>query len=99
MSESPYEVVLTKVAEADYAKLDGSVRKPVRRQLDKLQHFPHAGVDLRNVPGVADLAGHRKLYVAKKSLRIIYAVDDERRVVTVKGIGPRADLAVYKTYG
>lgn len=92
----PYKVESTRAAEADYASLDGSQRKPVRKQLEKLTRFPDAGQPLKNVPGVADLSGHFKLYVSRKSLRIIYAIDHSQKIVTVKGIGPRADLEAYR---
>lgn len=92
-----YDVQLTDAAEADYIALDGSQRKPVRKQLEKLCHFPDSGKPLKNVPGLADLSGHYKLYVSRKSLRIIFTIDREKKIVTVKGIGPRADLEVYKS--
>jgi len=43
-----------------------------------------------------NLTGLRKVYVAKKQVRIVYEVIDDILVVHVIAIGKREDMEVYK---
>lgn len=43
-----------------------------------------------------DLTGYYKLYAAKKSIRIVYRIIDQKILVEVVAIGKREDLAVYQ---
>lgn len=95
MSEGQWSVRLAKQAEETYRKLDGSVRKQVRAQIEKLKLAPELGKPLGNKDGI-DLTGYYKLYAAKKSIRIVYSKDDDQRVVRVIAIGKREDLLVYR---
>jgi mRNA interferase RelE/StbE len=91
---SRYQVRLSKSAEEEFSKLDGSVKKIVLKQLIALETNPYKGKLLGNRFGM-DLSGYYKLYVHKKQIRIIYEVIDNELVVYVLGIGKRNDLEVY----
>ena len=92
----PYRVTLTSKAADDFRHLDGSLRKPVAKQLKKLETSPLLGEHLGNRAGL-DLTGYYKLYAAKKGVRIVYRVIEQEVIVDVVAIGKREDLAVYQT--
>ena len=86
-----YEVQFTQAAEQQFAALDNSDQALVVKQLEKLQTAPELGQPLRG-----DLVNHRKMYAAKKRLRIVYRIEHLRVVVTVIAIGKRENEAVYR---
>ena len=92
----PYRVTLTAEAADDFRHLDGSLKKPVAKQLKKLETSPLLGEHLGNRAGF-DLTGYYKLYAAKKGVRIVYRIIDQEVIVEVVAIGKREDLAVYQT--
>ncbi|MEK6647611.1 MAG: hypothetical protein AABY84_13150, partial [Candidatus Firestonebacteria bacterium] len=65
-----YRVILTEDAVADFKILDGSIRNQVAKQLKKLEYAPYLGEHLGK-KGPFNLTGYYKLYVAKKSIRIV----------------------------
>jgi mRNA interferase RelE/StbE len=75
----PYSVTLTADAADDFRRLDGSLKKPVAKQLKKLETFPLLGEHLGNTAGL-DLTGYFKLNVAKKGVRIVYPKNGSPRV-------------------
>lgn len=89
-------MTLTAEAADDFRQLDGSLRKPVAKQLKKLETAPLLGEHLGNKAGL-DLTGYYKLYVAKKGVRIVYRIIEQQVIVEVVAIGKREDLAVYQT--
>jgi mRNA interferase RelE/StbE len=91
----PYRVVLTADAANDFRKLDGSLKEQVARQLKKLETSPHLGEHLGRKAGL-NLTGYYKLYVAKKSIRIVYRIVELDVIVEVVAIGKREDLGVYR---
>lgn len=91
----PYRVVLTADAANDFRKLDGSLKEQVVRQLKKLETSPHLGEHLGRKAGL-NLTGYYKLYVAKKSIRIVYRIVELEVIVEIVAIGKREDLAVYR---
>jgi mRNA interferase RelE/StbE len=66
-----WKVELTLEAQADFNRLEGSVRKQVLKQLVKLELDPKYGNPLGNKAGI-NLEGYFKLYADKKRIRIIY---------------------------
>jgi mRNA interferase RelE/StbE len=90
-----YEVTLAKSAEDGLAALDRSEQIQVVKQLEKLKRAPELGEALGNKTGLP-LTGYRKLYAARKRIRIIYTIQREIVVVLVVAIGPREDAKVYK---
>ncbi len=88
--------MLTADAADDFRRLDGSLKKPVAKQLKKLATAPLLGEHLGNTAGL-DLTGYYKLYAAKKTVRIVYRILEQEVIVDVVAIGKREDLAVYQT--
>lgn len=89
-----YKVILTKDAANDFRRLDGSVKQQVAKQLRKLESSPFLGDPLGNVRGF-NLTGFYKIYVAKKSIRIVYRIIEKDIIVEIVGIGKRAEFEVY----
>ncbi|HVF12607.1 MAG TPA: type II toxin-antitoxin system RelE/ParE family toxin [Actinomycetota bacterium] len=89
-----YEVELAPAAEAGLRSLDKSEQRLVVRQLEKLSRAPQLGEPLGTKMGTA-LAGYRKLYAARRRVRIIYSIESGKLVVSVIAIGAREDAKVY----
>lgn len=75
--------------------MDKGIRLLVSKQLAKLESSPELGELLGNKNGI-DLSGLRKLYVAKKQIRIVYEIDKGDIVVHIMAVGKREDMQVYK---
>ena len=83
----------------DYKSLDGSVKKLVNEKIDKLKENPFLGEALGNKNGI-DLTGYYKIYVAKKSYRIVYRIEkNEIEIIEVWGIGKRDKMEIYENIG
>ncbi|MCL2845702.1 MAG: type II toxin-antitoxin system RelE/ParE family toxin [Chitinivibrionia bacterium] len=84
-------------AQEDYNGLDGSIKKMVNKKIDNLAENPMLGLPLGNKDN-ANLTGFYKIYVAKKSVRIVYRVLPNRNVeiVEIWGIGKRDKMKIYK---
>jgi mRNA interferase RelE/StbE len=90
-----YEIKFHPLVEDDLKKLNNSVRIEVFKKLKKIQASPELGEPLGNKNGM-NLSGLRKMYVAKKQIRIIYEIVESIVVVKVLVIGKREDMIVYK---
>ncbi|MDD5373245.1 MAG: type II toxin-antitoxin system RelE/ParE family toxin [Sulfurimonas sp.] len=90
-----YEIKYHPLVEADLEQLNHSVRIEVFKKLKKIQISPELGQLLGNKNNM-DLTGLRKVYVAKKQVRIVYEIIDNLLVVKVITIGKREDMEVYK---
>ena len=95
-----YEIRLHPKAKIDLFELDKEVQTSVLKQIVKLETAPELGELLGNKNGI-NLSGLRKLYAAKKQIRIIYEiVADEivadEIVVHVIAIGKREEMEAYK---
>jgi mRNA interferase RelE/StbE len=88
-----WKVELTPEAQADFNRLEGSVRKQVLKQLVKLELNPRYGNPLGNKAGI-NLEGYFKLYADKKRIRIIY--EEIENIIKVIAIDKREDLEVYQ---
>ena len=64
-------------AAKDYKSLDAYLRKLVNEKIDKLKEDPFLGEALGNKNNI-DLTGFYKIYVAKKSHRIVYRIVKEK---------------------
>ena len=83
----------------DYRSLDGSIKKLVNEKIDKLKENPFLGEALGNKNNM-DLTGFYKIYVAKKTYRIVYRlVKNEVEIVEIWGIGKRDKMEIYKIVG
>ena len=91
-----YEIKFHPAALKEFCELDGSIKKLVKKQLDKLKTSPLLGEELGNKNGY-DLSGYRKMYACKKQIRIVYSVIENILIVKIIAIGKREDMEVYAT--
>ncbi len=81
-----YDIQYHPLVEDDLKKLNNSVRIEVFKKLKKILTSPELGELLGNKNGM-NLTGFRKMYVAKKQVRIVYQIIDSLVVVKVLVIG------------
>ena len=79
----------------DMKKLNRSIQIQVLKKLKQLALSPELDKPLGNKNGL-NLTGLRKVYVAKKQVRIVYEIIDDLLVVKVIAIGKREEMQVYK---
>ena len=87
-----YRLQFVPSAWAEWQKLDGSVKEPLRKLLKKRLDNPH-------VPGAAlhgPLIGHYKIKLNKQGYRLVYGVQDDMLIVMVMAVDKREDSVVYK---
>ena len=81
-----YSIDIRPRARRSLSQLDPTVRKAIAETIDALSTNPRP-------PGAAPLKGHRPyLRVRSGDYRVIYAVDDQVRVVTVAAVGHRRQI-------
>jgi mRNA interferase RelE/StbE len=81
-----YRIDVRPRARRSLRQLDGPVRKAVAQVIDGLADDPRP-------PGFLPLTGHRPyLRVRSGDYRVIYAVDDLARTVTVAAVGHRREI-------
>ena len=87
-------------AQDDYDDLDNSVKRIVNKKIDNLAENPFLGLPLGNKDNV-NLTGFYKIYVMKKSVRIVYRFlpNSEIEIVEIWGIGKRDKMKIYKIIG
>jgi mRNA interferase RelE/StbE len=90
-----YEIKFHPLIEKDLKRLNNSIRIEVFKKIKKIQKSPELGEALGNKNGL-NLTGLKKMYVAKKHIRIIYEIIDNIVVVKILAIGKREDMEVYK---
>lgn len=88
-----WKVELIPEAQADFNRLDGSVKKRILKQLVKLEQNPKYGDPLGNKAGI-NLEGYFKLYADKKRIRIIYEEIDH--IIKIIAIDKRENMEVYR---
>jgi mRNA interferase RelE/StbE len=80
-----YEVRLHPAAARAYRRLHGPLRDRIRDAIDALAADPRP-------PGVAKLAGRDDYRIRVGHHRVVYAVDDEERLVIVARIAHRREV-------
>jgi len=90
-----YEIKYHPLIEKDLKQLNNSIRIEVFKKIKKIQKSPELGELLGNKNGM-NLIGLRKMYVAKKQIRIVYEVIENIVLIKVLAIGKREDMEVYK---
>ncbi len=90
-----YEIVNHPLVKEDMKQLNYAVQVLVLKKLKQLQNSPELGKMLGNKNNM-NLIGLRKVYVAKKQVRIVYEIIDDILVVRVIAIGKREDMEVYQ---
>ncbi len=90
-----YEIKYHPLLEEDLKQLNNSVRIEVFKKIKKIQKSPELGHLLGNKNNM-NLTGLRKVYVAKKQVRIVYEIINDILMVHIISIGKREDMAAYK---
>ena len=93
MAKHPYRLQFVPSAWAEWQKLDGSVKEPLRKLLKKRLDNPH-------VPGGAlhgALAGYYKIKLNKQGIRLVYGVQDDILMVMVMAVDKREDSVVHQS--
>ncbi|MBU1990131.1 type II toxin-antitoxin system RelE/ParE family toxin [bacterium] len=90
-----YELKYHPLLEDDLRQLNNSVRIEVFKKLKKIQQSPELGLPLGNKNNM-NLTGLKKVYVAKKQVRIVYEIIDNILMVHIIAIGKREEMEVYK---
>lgn len=82
-----FKVYYSNQALRELKKLDGSIRKTVRKAVDELKDFPNVS-NLKPMKGLGLGAWRSRV----QDWRIIFFVDDDRGEITVMKIGHRRDV-------
>jgi len=93
VQKQKYRLQFVPSAWAEWQKLDGSVKEPLRKLLKKRLDNPH-------VPGAAlhgALAGHYKIKLNKQGYRLVYGVQDDVLIVMVMAVDKRKDSVLYQS--
>ena len=90
-----YELKLHPKVEDDLKELDNVLQIQVFKKLKQIQISPQLGLPLGNKNNM-NLSGFKKVYVAKKRVRIVYEIQDDELLIYTIAIGKRDDMEVYK---
>jgi mRNA interferase RelE/StbE len=88
-----YSLEFHPTALEEWTALDGSVKKKLKKLLEKRLDNPH-------VPGgtlTADLLGCYKIKLLKEGVRLVYRVQDDALIVMVMAVDRREDGVVYQS--
>lgn len=90
-----YSLIQHPLIEQDLKKLDHALLILVFKKLKQIQETPQIGLPLGNKKNM-NLSGLKKVYVAKKKVRIVYEIIEDKLIVKTIAIGKREDMEVYK---
>ena len=91
--ETQYRLKFIPEALAEWNKLDGSIKEPLRKALRKRLLQPHLpGSELHG-----DLNHCYKIKLNKQGYRLVYSVEDDVLIVLVLAIDKRENLAAYRS--
>ena len=90
-----YELQLHPKVEDDLKELDNALQIQVFKKLKQIQISPQLGLPLGNKNNM-NLSGFKKVYEAKKRVRIVYEIQDDELLIYTIAIGKRNDMEVYK---
>jgi mRNA interferase RelE/StbE len=90
-----YQLKTHPKVEDDLKELDHSLRVQVFKKLKQIQKAPELGLPLGNKNNM-DLSSYRKVYVAKKKVRIVYKIQNDILSIYTIAIGKRDDMEVYQ---
>ncbi len=89
-----YRLLFLPSALKEWQALDGSVKEPLRKLLQKRLNNPR-------VPGGAlhgELSGHyNKVRLDKQGIRLVYGVEDDAMIVMVMAVDKREEGQVYRS--
>ena len=80
-----YSVVLKRSAERELRSIP---QRDLRRLVERIRRLAHEP----RPPGGEKLSGHDRYRVRQGDYRVVYAVDDEQRIVEVVKIGHRREV-------
>ena len=83
-----YEIEISREAERYYEHQDRKMKQRINRSIEVLRQDPLNGPRIKRLVG--PLAGNYRYEVS--GLRIVYEVDQGRRIVKIMAIGPRGDI-------
>jgi mRNA interferase RelE/StbE len=86
-----YKLRFHELALAEWKRLDGSVREPLKKKLEERLDNPR--VPSAALSGMADCY---KIKLRRIGYRLVYRVDDDVVFVTVIGVGKRDKQKVYE---
>ena len=90
-----YQLKLHPKIEDDLKELDSSLQIQVCKKLKQIQISPELGLPLGNKNNM-NLSGFKKVYLAKKRVRIVYEIQDDELLIYTIAIGKRDDMEDYK---
>ena len=90
-----YKIIYHPLVEEDLKKTNNSIQIEIFKKLEKIKQSPELG-QLLGSKNNMNLSGLRKLYVAKKQVRIVYEIVNNILVVKVIVIGKRENMKVYQ---
>ncbi len=80
-----YEIVFKRKAEKNVVRLPDDIYQRVTRAIDNLAETPRP-------PGCSRLRGREDWRVRVGDYRIVYGIDDERRLVEILNVAHRRDV-------
>jgi len=83
-----YSIRFTGKSERQFLRLDARTRARLEERIDQLAQWPNTTLDVRPLRG--NLAGVYRLRVGQ--YRVILVVDEERKRISVREIGPRGSI-------
>lgn len=83
-----FEIVFHREAAKAFHEFPSTIRKRIEAAIEALQENPTFGKDIRKPKG--EFAGLYRLRVGE--YRIIYHVDEKRKIVTIEAIGTRGEV-------
>ena len=88
-----YRLLFLPSALKEWQALDGSVKEPLRKLLQKRLNNPR-------VPGGAlhgELSGYYKVKLNEQGIRLVYGVEDDAMIVMVMAVDQREDGQLYRS--
>lgn len=86
-----YKLRFHELALAEWQKLDGSVREPLKKKLAERLEAPRVPA-----AALASMADCYKIKLLRVGYRLVYRVDDDTVFVTVIAVGKRDKMKVYE---
>ncbi len=80
-----YRLLYSETSRRQIGKLNPNIKTVIRSKLDRLQIAPYTGKRLER-----ELAGYRSLRA--KRFRIIYKLDEEKKIIEIHYVGHRKDI-------
>lgn len=83
-----YSVLLNKKSSKYYERLSDNTAVKVNKAIEKICNTPFRGSHIKKLVG--KLGGKYRYEIG--DLRIVYSVDENKKIVFIEAIGPRGDI-------